>query len=182
MANLHWIVADKTASIVVECLEDGLRVWENDVDVLTNEPDFGWHRQNVRNYLMLDENEPAHATWGAATLSPFGSGMGMQGVPGDYSGPARFVKVAFVNNHYPQQEGEAANVTRLFRTLGSVAVPEGCARMADGTYEKTLYTSCFSASTLTYYHATYDDPQIRAYPLASCDLTGTAPVIVAAAA
>ena len=182
VANLHWIVADKTASIVVECLEDGLRVWENDVDVLTNEPDFGWHRQNVRNYLMLDENEPAHATWGAATLNPFGSGMGMQGVPGDYSGPARFVKVAFVNNHYPQQKGEAANVTRLFRTLGSVAVPEGCARMADGAYEKTLYTSCFSASTLTYYHATYDDPQIRAYPLSSCDLTGTAPVIVAAAA
>ena len=182
VANLHWLVADAQGSIVVECLEDGLTVWDDDVDVLTNEPDFGWHRQNLRNYLMLSTDEPAHASWGAATLSPFGSGMGMQGIPGDYSGPARFVKVAFVNTHYPAQATEADNVTRLYRTLGAVAVPEGCARMADGTWEKTLYTSCFSASTMTYYHATYDDPRVRAYPLAGADLSATAPFVLEAAA
>lgn len=182
VARLHWIVSDATGSIAVECLEDGVRVWEDDVDVLTNEPDFGWQRQNLRNYLTLSEDEPADAAWGAACLAPFGSGMGMAGMPGDYSGPARFAKVAFVNAHYPVQEGERANVTRLFRTLGSVAVPDGCARMADGSFERTLYTSCFSASSLTYYHAAYDDLAIRAYPLSSCDLTGTRPVFVPSAA
>lgn len=182
VARLHWIVSDATGSIAVECLEDGVRVWEDDVDVLTNEPDFGWQRQNLRNYLTLSEDEPADAAWGAARLVPFGSGMGMAGMPGDYSGPARFAKVAFVNAHYPVQEGERANVTRLFRTLGSVAVPDGCARMADGSFERTLYTSCFSASSLTYYHAAYDDLAIRAYPLSSCDLTGTRPVFVPSAA
>lgn len=182
VARLHWIVSDATGSIAVECLEDGVRVWEDDVDVLTNEPDFGWQRQNIRNYLTLSEDEPADAAWGAAHLAPFGSGMGMAGMPGDYSGPARFAKVAFVNAHYPVQEGERANVTRLFRTLGSVAVPDGCARMADGSFERTLYTSCFSASSLTYYHAAYDDLAIRAYPLSSCDLTGTRPVFVPSAA
>ncbi len=182
VARLHWIVSDATGSIAVECLEDGVRVWEDDVDVLTNEPDFGWQRQNLRNYLTLSEDEPADAAWGAARLVPFGSGMGMAGMPGDYSGPARFAKVAFVNARYPVQEGERANVTRLFRTLGSVAVPDGCARMADGSFERTLYTSCFSASSLTYYHAAYDDLAIRAYPLSSCDLTGTRPVFVSSAA
>ena len=181
VANLHWIIGDATGSIVVECMADGLRVWENDADVLTNEPDFGWQRTNLRNYLTLSDEEPAHAAWGAAGLAPFGSGMGMQGIPGDYSGPARFVKAAFVNSHYPAQCGEAANVVRLFRTLGAVAVPEGCAKMADGAYEKTLYTSCFSASTMTYYHATYDDPQIRAYPLSSADLAEAEPVFVPSA-
>ena len=180
VARLHWIVSDATGSIAVECLEDGVRVWEDDVDVLTNEPDFGWQRQNLRNYLTLSEDEPADAAWGAARLAPFGSGMA--GMPGDYSGPARFAKVAFVNAHYPVQEGERANVTRLFRTLGSVAVPDGCARMADGSFEWTLYTSCFSALSLTYYHAAYDDLAIRAYPLSSCDLTGTRPVFVPSAA
>ena len=182
VANLHWIVGDATGSIVIECTADGTRVWENDVDVLTNEPDFGWHRQNLRNYLTLSDGEPAHTAWGAAKLVPFGSGMGMQGIPGDYSGPARFAKVAFVNNHYPTQEGEAANVTRLFRTLASVAVPEGSVRMADGSFEKTLYTSCFSAETLTYYHAAYDDLAVRAYPLAACDLSRMEPYAVAPAA
>ena len=178
VANLHWLIGDATGSVVVECLEDGLRVWDDDVDALTNEPDFGWHRQNLRNYLTLSESEPPAAVWGPARLAPFGSGMGMQGIPGDYSGPARLVKAAFVNTHYPAQEGEGSNVARMFRTLGSVAVPDGCARMADGSFERTLYTSCFSASTLTYYHAAYDDLAIRAYPLASCDLGGTEPAFV----
>ena len=58
VANLHWIVADATGSIVVECLEDGLKVWENDVDVLTSRPDFGWQQTNLRNYLVLTDAEP----------------------------------------------------------------------------------------------------------------------------
>ena len=166
VANLHWIVADATGAIVVECMEDGMRVWDDDVDVLTNEPNFGWHRQNLRNYLTLTDADPAGVSWGRADLRAFGSGEGLRGVPGDYSGPSRFVKVAFANAHYPTKSDEKDNVTRLFRTLGSVAVPEGCARMADGSYEKTLYTSGFSAATRTYYYATYDDPQIREFPLA----------------
>ena len=54
--------------------------------------------------------------------------------------------------------------------------------MADGSYEKTLYTSCFSPSTMAYYHATYDDPQIRAYPLSAADISGDAPVFISPAA
>ena len=96
-----------------------MRVWDDDVDVLTNEPDFGWHRQNLRNYLMLTDGLPAAAGWGRAELRPFGSGVGVQGLPGDYGGPARFVRAAFVNAHYPAQSDEKANVTRLFRTLGA---------------------------------------------------------------
>ena len=182
VANLHWLIGDATGSIVVECMEEGMRVWENDADVLTNEPDFGWQRTNLCNYLTLTDEDPDAAAWGAMKLAPFGSGPGMQGIPGDYSGPSRFVKAAFVNSHYPAQTGEAANVTRLFRTLGSVAVPEGAAKMADGSHEKTLYTSCFSPATMTYYHATYDDPRIRSYPIASVDLAGSKPVFVPPAA
>ena len=182
VANLHWLIGDATGSIVVECMEEGMRVWENDADVLTNEPDFGWQRTNLRNYLTLTDEDPDAAAWGAMKLAPFGSGLGMQGIPGDYSGPSRFVKAAFVSSHYPAQTGEAANVTRLFRTLGSVAVPEGAAKMADGSHEKTLYTSCFSPATMTYYHATYDDPRIRSYPIASADLAGSKPVFVPPAA
>ena len=40
VAKLHWIISDAKECIVVECLEDGLKIWENDVQVLTNEPEF----------------------------------------------------------------------------------------------------------------------------------------------
>lgn len=178
VAKLHWIISDARESVVVECLERGLVVWDNDAGVLTNEPDFGWHRQNLRNYLTLSGDEPAAGDWGA----PFGSGSGTQGLPGDYSGPARFVRAAFANAHYPAKTAEKDNVTRLFRTLGAAAVPEGCATMPDGSQERTLYTSGFSAKTRTYFHATYDEPAILAYPLDACDLSGDAPFFAESAA
>ena len=40
VATLHWIIADNTRSIVVECTEDGMHVYDDDVDVLTNQPPF----------------------------------------------------------------------------------------------------------------------------------------------
>ena len=166
VASLHWMIADASGAVVVECLESGMRVWDDDADVLANEPDFGWHRQNLRNYLMLTGEVPAGATWGEARLTPFGAGAGAAGLPGDWRSPSRFVRAAFVNAHFPVKSGERDNVARLFGTLGSVAVPEGCAQMAGGEQERTLYASGFSAATLTYYHASADNPVIQAYPLA----------------
>lgn len=168
VAKLHWIISDAKECIVLECLEDGLKIWENDVQVLTNEPEFGWHRQNLRNYISLNINDPSSNNWADANLIPFGSGGGMQGIPGDYSSPARFVKASFVANHYPIQQNENNNVVRMFRTLGSVAVPKGCVQVEGGcsndrpeapSFEKTLYSSCYSSKTKTYYFQRYEDLQ-----------------------
>ena len=38
---------------------------------------------------------------------------------------------------------------------------DGAARMADGEYEKTIYTGGFSSATQTYYYNTYEDPEIK---------------------
>ena len=40
VAQLHWIIADKTGAITVEAMEDGMHVYENKVGVLTNNPPF----------------------------------------------------------------------------------------------------------------------------------------------
>lgn len=39
-AQLHWIIADEKECIVVECMVDGLHVYDNPVGVLTNNPPF----------------------------------------------------------------------------------------------------------------------------------------------
>ena len=90
----------------------------------------------------------------------------MRGIPGDCYSPSRFVKAAYLNANYPEKSGEHNNVIRMLRTLEGVAMVEGAARMGNGDFEKTLYTSCFSAKTGTYYYATYDDPAIRHVSLA----------------
>ena len=38
LAQLHWLIADKTGSIVVESTADGLHIYDNPVGVLTNNP------------------------------------------------------------------------------------------------------------------------------------------------
>lgn len=162
---LHWIIADGTSSIVVEQTRNGLAVYDNELDVLANEPPFDWHRQNVRSYLAIQPEDPESKSWRGARLSPCGSGLGMRGIPGDCYSPSRFVRAAYYNAHYPDQAGERENVSKLFHILGSVSVIDGAAMMGSGDYERTLFTSGFSAATLTYYRTTYDDPAICAFPI-----------------
>lgn len=159
---LHWHIADKSRSIVVEYKSDGMHVYEDGLDVLTNQPDFPWHAENVRNYMSLTPEVPQEKTWGSHTLDAFGSGFGIVALPGGFSSPSRFVRVAYLNSHYPVQDGEEDNVSRMFHTLAGVAMIEGGAKMSDGEFEKTIYTGGYSAASRTYYFNDYDNPQIRA--------------------
>lgn len=167
---LHWIIGDGKRSIVVEYTKDGMEIFQNDADVLANQPGYNWHRENLRNYMNLSSDCPQSVKWNKAEMTPFGSGSLMRGIPGDYYSPSRFVRVAYLNNHYPVQDNEADNVSRLFHTLAGVSMIEGAAAMADGKFEITTYTGGYSSATKTYYYNTYDNPAIRSVSLASHDL------------
>lgn len=172
VALLHYIIADKDRSIVVEYMADGMHVHHDDIDVLTNQPTFDWHVEHLRSYMNLGNEYVGSVTWGKQELTPYGSGGQLVGLPGSTYSPDRFVRVAYVNSHYPTKTGEADNVSRMFHTLASVAMVEGEARMEDGTFETTVYTGGFSSATNTYYMSTYEDPAIKSYPMADANLDG----------
>lgn len=161
VAQLHWIIGDKTRSIVVEYTAAGMQVFHDGFDVLTNQPGFDYHRENVRNYMIDTPTYPQTVTWRSQQLTPWGSGTSAHGIPGDYSAPSRFVRSAYLNAHYPDQEGEADNVARLFRTLWGTSMILGAAQMDNGICERTVYTGGYSAATKTYYFTTYENPDIR---------------------
>lgn len=167
---LHWIIGDKTRSIVVEYTSAGMQIFHNDVDVLTNQPGYAWHKENLRNYMNLSSPQPEKVTWGKAEMTAFGSGSLMRGLPGDYYSPSRFVRVAYLNTHYPAKTSEEENISRLFHTLAGVAMIDGAAAMASGDFEKTVYTGGFSAATKTYYWNTYEDPSIKKSTLSDYDI------------
>lgn len=169
VSMLHWIIGDSKRSIVVEYTSDGMQVFKNDVDVLTNQPGYGWHKENLRNYMNLFSAEPAKINWGKAEMTAFGSGSLMRGLPGDYYSPSRFIRVAYLNTHYPVKSTEEENVSRLFHTLSGVAMIDGAAAMGDGDFEKTIYTGGYSAATKTYYWNTYEDPAIKKVSLTDYD-------------
>lgn len=170
VSELHWIIGDKDRSIVVEYTEKGMEIFENHVDVLTNQPGYAWHQENLRNYMNLFSQMPKEVKWNKAVMKPFGSGSLMRGLPGGFYSTDRFVRVAYSNTHYPVQSDEATNVSRLFHTLTSVAMIDGGASMADGQFEKTIYTGGYSTRTKTYYYNTYEDPAIQSVAMNDCNL------------
>lgn len=170
VSELHWMIGDGKRSIVVEYTDKGMEIFENDVDVLTNQPGYDWHKENLRNYLNLFSQMPKEVKWRDIAFKAFGSGALMRGMPGDYYSPSRFVRAAYLNTHYPAQTDEAANVSRLFHTLAGVATIDGAAVMENGKCEITVYTGGYSATTKTYYYNTYEDPTIRRVGLKNYDL------------
>ncbi|MDO5474884.1 MAG: choloylglycine hydrolase [Candidatus Saccharibacteria bacterium] len=170
VSELHWIIGDAKRSIVVEYTDRGMEIFENDVDILTNQPGYGWHKENLRNYMNLFPQMPKEVKWNKATMTAFGSGSLLRGLPGGFYSTDRFVRVAYFNTHYPVQPDEASNVSRLFHTLTGVAMIDGGAAMADGAFEKTIYTGGYSTRTKTYYYSTYEDPAIKSVAMGDCDL------------
>ena len=61
VSELHWIIGDAKRSIVVEYTANGMEIFENDVDILTNQPGYGWHKENLRNYMNLFPQMPKEA-------------------------------------------------------------------------------------------------------------------------
>ncbi len=58
LAQLHWLIADKTGSIVVESTADGLHIYDNPVGVLTNNPPFPQQLFALNNYRALSPPHP----------------------------------------------------------------------------------------------------------------------------
>ena len=57
-AQLHWIIADEKEAITVEPMKDGLKVHENPVGVLTNNPPFEQQMFQLNNYMHLSPRQP----------------------------------------------------------------------------------------------------------------------------
>lgn len=161
-AQLHWIIADKSGCIVVESVKDGLKVYENPVGVLTNNPPFDMQLQNLNNYMSLSAADPKNTFAPDINLSTYSRGMGALGLPGDLSSQSRFVRAAFVKANSLSEDGEEKSVSQFFHILNSVSQPRGCCKLESGKYEITLYTSCCNTDKGIYYYTTYDNHQISA--------------------
>lgn len=170
VSELHYMIGDAKRSIVVEYTANGMEIFENDVDILTNQPGYGWHKENLRNYMNLFSQMPKEVRWGKAKMTAFGTGSLMRGLPGDYYSPSRFVRAAYLNTHYPVKGTEEENVSRLFHTLAGVAMIDGAAQMGDGKCELTIYTGGYSAPAKTYYYNTYENPAIQKVAMSDYDL------------
>ena len=172
LSPLHWIISDKNESIVAEPIEIGLKIYDDPVGILTNNPPFDFHMYNLSNYLNLTHEEPVNRFTNQVDLKPYSNGMGSIGLPGDLSSASRFIKAAFTKLNSVSGVTEEESISQFFHILGSVAQPRGCVKV-NGEYEKTIYTSCCNTSRGIYYYTTYENNQITAVSLFHADLNAS---------
>ena len=171
-AQLHWIIADHHGSITVEAVAEGLRVYDNPVGVLTNNPAFDRQLFYLNDYMHLSSKAPENTFSPKLSLEPYSRGMGGLGLPGDLSSRSRFVRAAFVKLNSVSGAGEAESVSQFFHILGSVNQPRGCCEVGEGVYETTHYTSCCNTDKGIYYYTTYGNHQITSVHMHKENLEG----------
>jgi len=118
-SQLHWLIADSTGAITVECVKEGLKVYDNPAGVMTNNPPFPAQMMNLNNFMHLSRKQPENHFSGNLPLQCYSRGMGALGLPGDLSSQSRFVRVAFVraNSVSGTGEGKASASSSTFSAL-----------------------------------------------------------------
>lgn len=169
LSPLHWIISDGSASITVETLRDGMRIHDNPLGILTNNPPFDYHMTHLCDFMGASA-KPVENQLGLPSLKPYSRGMGGMGLPGDWSSASRFVRAAFVKLSSVCGAGENESVSQFFHLLGAVEHTRGCVQLEDGSYEITRYTSCINADTGVYYYKTYENSGVCAVDMHRCDL------------
>lgn len=162
VSELHWMISDETECIVMEQTADGLKIYDNPVGVLTNNPPFPYHLANLNNYMNLTPCCPSNNFSHKLNLEQYGVGMGSIGLPGDTSPGSRFVRAAFNKCNAVCEPDEESSVTLFFHLLDSVSMIRGTTLTKDGAEDQTHYSCCMNATRGIYYYKTYGNNQITA--------------------
>lgn len=173
LSPLHWIIADRERAITLESVKEGIRIYDNPVGVLTNNPTFDYHLFNLNNHMRLTSGEPENTFAGGLALEAYSRGMGALGLPGDASSMSRFVKAAFVKLNSVSGDSEAESVSQFFHILKSVEMQRGSVRLPGGLFDITVYSSCCNTDRGIYYYTTYDCSRIHAVDLHRENLEGS---------
>ncbi len=173
VAPLHWIIADKSKAVAVECDKTGMNVLENDVGILTNMPDFRTQTYNLASYMNLGVNVCHDTFLPGIKLREYSRGLGAFGLPGDMSSMSRFVRAAYIkfNSHSLSQSNDCG-ITRFFHILKCVSQIYGCTLTEDGKKEFTLYSSCCDTDRLIYYYTTYTNSRINGIQMTENTMRG----------
>lgn len=158
---LHWIIADKNRTITLESTEDGLKIYENTVGVLTNNPDFNMQMLNLNNYWHISKENPLKSFSDSLPFNLYSNGLGGMGLPGDFSSMSRFVRAVFAKLSSHENNIEVNSIEQFFHILSYVEQVLGCVKTKNGN-ECTIYSSCCDTDNGIYYYSTYHNRRICA--------------------
>jgi choloylglycine hydrolase len=168
--QLHYRLADRSGrAVTIEYVDGELQVLENPLGVLTNSPNFTWHLTNLANYGNLSPYGWPAVEVEDLTLKPSSLGSGMNGLPGDFTSPSRFVRaVAFQETAAPSPTADDG-IKTAFHILNLFDIPKGASVQQAGGVEYpdiTQMTVAIDLTNLRYFFRTYENSQIQMITMA----------------
>ncbi len=170
--ELHFIISDKTSSLVIECTKNGMHVHENETGIMTNNPGFEMHLHNLKNYMHLSPQQPENKLSREINFECYCAGMGTLGLPGDFSSMSRFVKAFYLKTNASVDKKTLPSITQMFHMLDAVAMVKGSVLDEKGNCDFTVYSCCIDAEKGVYYLKTYASTTIQAVHMHHEDLDG----------
>lgn len=173
--GLHMTITDVTGKgLVVEFIDGQAKVYDNPLGILTNRPDFEWQMTNLRNYINLDAHDKDTKKMGEVKIEPTGVGSGLLGLPGDWTPPSRFIRLAICKDAAlePKNAEEAVNLSE--HLLNIVDIPKGAIKESPAPLVKMYgYAQWVIIKDLTnkvLYFKTYDNTAWKSVDLKKFDL------------
>lgn len=179
VSPMHWTIADKDSSIVIECTKDGkCNVYDNPVGCFTNAPSFPYQLENLKFYRNVTpsvEGFPFDPK--DADLFPiYGTGNGTMGLPGGVDSVSRFVRTAYTLLNSEADQTEDASVGQFFHILQNAGQVAGESRF-QGHLEVTQYTNCYNTTKQIIYYDTYTNQSLNAVDMTKENLNTEALIV-----
>lgn len=124
----------------------------------------------------MESTNPIPIKTGGFTLNPTGHGDGMFGLPGDYTPPSRFVRLAMFEKFVTPQPDAAGNLNLCQHVINTFTIPFGIIVDKDQngnvvSMESTQWVTFRDITNGLFYFKTYEDPTLRKIDLRQVDFS-----------
>ncbi len=174
--TVHFIVYDADGGcIVIEYNKGTYEIYDNPMGIMTNAPEFPYHLNNLRNYTGMQAFNPSSSWEEKYKIKPSGHGAGFWGLPGDYTPPSRFVRLAVLTAYADQQADAKANLNLGQHIMNTFDIPFGIIAEKgpdDKIYkESTQWVTFRDLTNKVFYFRTYDNFTLRKIDLNKIDMS-----------
>ena len=157
-SKLHFMVSDNKTSIVIEIINKNIIIYNNEYGVLTNEPSFIFHLENIKHYNQIDN-----------LINDKLKGSHLLGLPGDNISSSRFVRSSINKKYFEFNEN---NISEIFNIFNSVFELNGLSKINDNSFYKTIYISIYNSTDNICYIKTYNCSNIIQINIFDFNLNG----------
>lgn len=147
-SDLHWFVADKDESIIVEQTNEGLNWYDG--DVMTNNPPY-WLQKNWRAVEKWDIGKKRKDILEYNTR-----GKNTYNLKGDYTSMGRFQRLSWLKKQLEESDCSFDDVSQGFHLLSSVEQIYGATPVED-KFEYTIYSIVYDMERMKVFLRRYDD-------------------------